>query len=496
MGEAESEKGKSIEQDLPLTTLGDTHDTTKSCDALKEDNQNNVRDYPITNSKEEKMEKEKEEISNQNEGNVVLKKEDAKDVFKAIKLETPAVTVAVNASPISIKEEIKQSTEVKSSTCKTPNEVSRQLNFNDVAVTKMEDKLHEKVLIDEITKSAVDIKHENPSKLTSAIEIKSESIVKPLSSETTTSEQDLCQKIPIKAETLPKLTENQLKMESLMMPSPAHKTPFVATTAMQHSNISTNHHYTDSTSHISIHNQSAQHQNHSTVSIGSGGTVPGPSTTSSSSSKSATSSRRSSSGSSSHAHHHHNHKSSSSSSSNKHNSSSSSSANNSSSSSSRSSRECSRCYKRSKIRRTSVGTQYVPPPPQPNVSRTSRNNNRVPPGLEHLKYGQYFEVEVYPNGGASVVHLYQDEIKDLPPHEMDELVDEFFEVCFAEDEEGYAHHVMGIVHDAARYLPDLLQHMAENYSTLTVKAGVLGRNSDIETCTMAQYYEQVSLHPF
>lgn len=119
----------------------------------------------------------------------------------------------------------------------------------------------------------------------------------------------------------------------------------------------------------------------------------------------------------------------------------------------------------------------------------------MPPGLEHLKYGQYFEVEVYPNGGASVVHLYQDEIKDLPPHEMDELVDEFFEVCFAEDEEGYAHHVMGIVHDAARYLPDLLQHMAENYSTLTVKAGVLGRNSDIETCTMAQYYEQVSLHP-
>ena len=50
---------------------------------------------------------------------------------------------------------------------------------------------------------------------------------------------------------------------------------------------------------------------------------------------------------------------------------------------------------------------------------------------------------------------------------------------------------MGIVHDAAAYLPDLLNHMADNYPSLTVKNGVLGRNSDIETTTMAQYRDQV-----
>lgn len=50
----------------------------------------------------------------------------------------------------------------------------------------------------------------------------------------------------------------------------------------------------------------------------------------------------------------------------------------------------------------------------------------------------------------------------------------------------------GIVHDAARYIPDLLEHMADNYSNLTVKAGVLGRNSDIETSSLLQYYEQVA----
>lgn len=87
--------------------------------------------------------------------------------------------------------------------------------------------------------------------------------------------------------------------------------------------------------------------------------------------------------------------------------------------------------------------------------------------------------------------MYQNEIDSLDESEMEELTEEFFRVVFAEDEDGYAHHVMGIVHDAARYIPDLLEHMAYNYSTLTVKAGVLGRNSDIETSTLAQYYEQV-----
>ena len=50
---------------------------------------------------------------------------------------------------------------------------------------------------------------------------------------------------------------------------------------------------------------------------------------------------------------------------------------------------------------------------------------------------------------------------------------------------------MGIVHNAATYLPDLLDHMAENYPNLTVKNGVMGRNSDIESTQMASYRDQV-----
>lgn len=90
--------------------------------------------------------------------------------------------------------------------------------------------------------------------------------------------------------------------------------------------------------------------------------------------------------------------------------------------------------------------------------------------------------------------MYQSEIDTLSKDQLDELVEEFFQLTFSEDDDGNAYHVMGIVHDAAAYLPDLLEHMAENYSTLTVKAGVMGRSSDIETLTMNQYNEQVNVH--
>ena len=65
---------------------------------------------------------------------------------------------------------------------------------------------------------------------------------------------------------------------------------------------------------------------------------------------------------------------------------------------------------------------------------------------------------------------------------------------FAEDRHGWARHVMGIVHDAAHYLPDLLDHMGEVYPAITVKNGIIGSSNkaDIETQTMASYVEQVN----
>lgn len=192
------------------------------------------------------------------------------------------------------------------------------------------------------------------------------------------------------------------------------------------------------------------------------------------------------------------HKSSSS-----HHKTSSSSHRSGSKSRSSSRKDCSRCYKRSKIKRANIGIQCrrdkasagidtsATTTSQTRIPVVNRDTNCIRTGLEGLKYGKFFRIEIHPNGGASFVHLYQDEINALSVVEMDELVEEFFKVVFSEDENGYAHHIMGIVHDAAAYIPDLLEHMAENYANLTVKAGVLGHNNDIETCTMREYNEHV-----
>lgn len=50
------------------------------------------------------------------------------------------------------------------------------------------------------------------------------------------------------------------------------------------------------------------------------------------------------------------------------------------------------------------------------------------PCLEQLKYGRFIRIETYANGGATVVHMYQDEIDCLNKEEMDELVQEYFKV--------------------------------------------------------------------
>lgn len=122
------------------------------------------------------------------------------------------------------------------------------------------------------------------------------------------------------------------------------------------------------------------------------------------------------------------------------------------------------------------------------------SGNFVHPANSHFRYRKYLHIEEHPNGGASVVHMYQKEIEHLSKEQLKDLAHEFFKETFSEDENHHAHHVMGIVHGAATYLPDLLEYMAMHHPTLVVKNGVLGRNSDIETSSFIQYHEQVSFY--
>lgn len=116
-----------------------------------------------------------------------------------------------------------------------------------------------------------------------------------------------------------------------------------------------------------------------------------------------------------------------------------------------SSHHCSRCYKRSKIKRASIGVQCrrdksvgklilqepLPPPSAStwhpaqrpsSISSISKPEQYTHPPHNLYRYSKYMHIETHPNGGASVVHMYQEELDQLSSDQMDELSDEFFKV--------------------------------------------------------------------
>ncbi|XP_045539586.1 uncharacterized protein LOC106716681 [Papilio machaon] len=147
---------------------------------------------------------------------------------------------------------------------------------------------------------------------------------------------------------------------------------------------------------------------------------------------------------------------------------------------------CQQCRRRARVKRCSIGVQC----------RRERSapvwGPRAPcVDIKGLKYQRLMRVETHPNGGASVVYLYQHDIDMLSEHQQESLAKEFLKLVFSEDSGGWAQFVCGVVRGAAGRLPCLLQYLAERHPSLTVKAGVLARASDIETTTISRYYQQV-----
>ncbi|XP_037374008.2 lysine-specific demethylase RSBN1L [Talpa occidentalis] len=110
--------------------------------------------------------------------------------------------------------------------------------------------------------------------------------------------------------------------------------------------------------------------------------------------------------------------------------------------------------------------------------------------LDTLKFKQLIHIEHQPNGGASVIHAYSNELSHLSPVEMERFAEEFVGLVFSENENSAAFYVMGIVHGAATYLPDFLDYFSFNFPNSPVKMEILGKK-DIETTTMSNFHAQV-----
>lgn len=97
--------------------------------------------------------------------------------------------------------------------------------------------------------------------------------------------------------------------------------------------------------------------------------------------------------------------------------------------------------------------------------------NRTENNLE-MDLKKYIHIEVHPNGGASVVHMYNNEFAHLDLKSKERLAILFFEEVFREEIDNVAKHVIGIVHDAAAYMPEMVSHLATTKPDIDVKVMV------------------------
>jgi len=111
-------------------------------------------------------------------------------------------------------------------------------------------------------------------------------------------------------------------------------------------------------------------------------------------------------------------------------------------------------------------------------------------GVRGYKWGHLMYLEVYPNGGGKVLHAWQEDLDMLSDKENRQFADEFVTEAFIEVND-FAVYCCAIVHNAAKGLPDFLEYMGDEHSTLPVKHGVIGHPRELETSTMQAYRDKV-----
>ena len=107
------------------------------------------------------------------------------------------------------------------------------------------------------------------------------------------------------------------------------------------------------------------------------------------------------------------------------------------------------------------------------------------------KFGKYIHIDTDPNGGASVLHAYIDEVAKIKEDYVDEFVDDFLCLVFKEQREGVSNVVMGIVHGAAARLPEPMEYISFQHPNHMVVTEGLGKKSDLETISIADFCQRV-----
>ncbi|KAH9284885.1 Round spermatid basic protein 1 [Echinococcus granulosus] len=105
-------------------------------------------------------------------------------------------------------------------------------------------------------------------------------------------------------------------------------------------------------------------------------------------------------------------------------------------------------------------------------------------------------VEHYENGGGYILHAYAHEISRLSKEEVQLLVKKFFRSLFMERQKKcipvpFSYFCIGIVHGAAKHIPELVNHIAKNHPSLIVSTSPLDNKNAAYTTTAKEFAENV-----
>ncbi|CAF4808757.1 unnamed protein product, partial [Rotaria sp. Silwood2] len=122
--------------------------------------------------------------------------------------------------------------------------------------------------------------------------------------------------------------------------------------------------------------------------------------------------------------------------------------------------------------------------PYIDLSLTNSNNDRS------QLFQSLIHTEEHPNGGASLIRTYYNEFIRLSNENAHLFVNYFFNLVYGEVNQR-AKYAIGVVHDGARYLPDLLDYFSLTYPKMIVKTTNIFNSKEVITTTMGEYRNRI-----
>ncbi len=122
--------------------------------------------------------------------------------------------------------------------------------------------------------------------------------------------------------------------------------------------------------------------------------------------------------------------------------------------------------------------------PYIDLSLTNSNNDRL------QLFQSLIHTEEHPNGGASLIRTYYNEFVRLSTENINLFVNYFFDLVYGEVNQR-AKYSIGVLHDGARYLPDLVDYFSLTYPKMTVKTTNIFNSKEVLTTTMGEYRNRI-----